>query len=533
MNKLLKIVIAVLLIFHGKQFYSQDNTRSIQERYASTITSDELKEHLYILASDAYKGRDTGSPELKKAAEYLANYYKGLGVPPIVNGISYFQEYDLKRELVASSSMILGKKQRFEFKKDYYSFGGFNSFDWKDIPVVFVGYGIESEKYNDYKNIDVKGALVLCIDGEPLDGSGRSIFTGNNSMSEWSDDFRLKRDIALKKGAKGIVLVDKSFDYVIERITYFLDQPRMSLDYPGEKVEEVLPYFFISPKMAQALLKKSKVKSIENFEKKVSAGDQVYRGKIKSKVSMSFVTETQKFKADNVLCYIEGSDPLLKNEVVVISAHYDHVGEMGGKIYNGADDDGSGTVSAMEIAEAFVEAKKSGNGSRRSILVLHVSGEEKGLLGSEWYSEFPIFPLKNTVCDLNIDMIGRVDDQHKNDPNYVYIIGSDKLSTDLHKISEETNKKHTKLALDYTYNDPNDPNRFYYRSDHYNFAKHNIPVIFYFSGVHEDYHQPGDDPEKIMYDKMATIAKLIFFTAWDVANRDEKLKVDVVNDFKN
>jgi Zn-dependent M28 family amino/carboxypeptidase len=242
--------------------------------------------------------------------------------------------------------------------------------------------------------------------------------------------------------------------------------------------------------------------------------------------------QQESLTAENVLCYIEGSDPVLKNQIVIISAHYDHIGITNGQINNGADDDGSGTVSTLELAEAFMEAKKNGQGPRRSILILNVSGEEKGLLGSEWYSDFPVFPLENTVCDLNIDMIGRKDDQHA-DSNYVYLIGSDKLSTDLHKISEQANNAHTKLALDYTYNDPADPNRFYYRSDHYNFAKHGIPVIFYFSGVHADYHKPGDDVEKIMFDKMTTIARLVFYTAWEVANRDEKLKVDVQNNFGN
>ena len=186
----------------------------------------------------------------------------------------------------------------------------------------------------------------------------------------------------------------------------------------------------------------------------------------------------------------------------------------------------------MEIGEAFYTASKDGKGPRRSVLILHVSGEEKGLLGSEWYSDHPVYPLNSTVCDLNIDMIGRIDAEHK-DSNYVYLIGSDKLSTDLHKISEQCNQTHTNLVLDYTYNSPDDPNRFYYRSDHYNFAKHNIPVIFYFSGVHEDYHKPGDDATKILYNKMETITRLVFHTAWNVANRDERLKVDVTSDFKN
>ena len=229
--------------------------------------------------------------------------------------------------------------------------------------------------------------------------------------------------------------------------------------------------------------------------------------------------------SENVVAYIEGSE--FPDQIVVISAHYDHVGmDAEGNIYNGADDDGSGTVSILEIAEAFKDAVKDGYRPRRSILFLHVTGEEKGLLGSDYYTKNPIFPLENTVTDLNTDMIGRIDPVHKDNPNYIYLIGSDKLSTDLHELSEEINNKYTQFDLDYTYNEDNDPNRFYYRSDHYNFAKHNIPVIFYFNGTHEDYHQPTDTPDKIEYDLMARRAKLIFYTAWEVANRDERLVVD-------
>jgi len=237
------------------------------------------------------------------------------------------------------------------------------------------------------------------------------------------------------------------------------------------------------------------------------------------------------FTSSNILGYIEGSD--LKEELIVISAHYDHIGvNEDGSINNGADDDASGTSAVLEMAEAFKKAKEEGNGPRRSILFLHVSGEEKGLLGSQYYTDNPWFPLQQTVSNLNVDMIGRVDEKHADDENYIYVIGSDKLSTDLHEINENANKTHTNLELDYTYNDPNDPNRFYYRSDHYNFAKYGIPVIFYFSGVHEDYHQPTDTPEKIMHEKTAKIGRLIFHTAWDLANRDERIVVDVENDFK-
>ncbi len=231
--------------------------------------------------------------------------------------------------------------------------------------------------------------------------------------------------------------------------------------------------------------------------------------------------------SENVLAYIEGTEK--PEEIVVLSAHYDHVGvDLDGNIYNGADDDGSGTVGILEIAQAFMQAKKDGKGPKRSILFLHVTGEEKGLYGSKFYTENPVFPLENTVTDLNIDMIGRIDKAHDTDDknNYVYLIGSDRLSTELHNISEEVNKKYIQLDLDYTYNAKNDPNRFYFRSDHYNFAKHNIPIIFYFNGVHEDYHQPTDTPDKINYDLLTKRAQLVFYTAWEVANRSERLIVD-------
>lgn len=228
--------------------------------------------------------------------------------------------------------------------------------------------------------------------------------------------------------------------------------------------------------------------------------------------------------SENVLAYIKGSEK--PDEIIVISAHLDHVGVRRGEIYNGADDDGSGTVALLEIAQAFNEAVKAGKGPKRSVLLLHVTAEEKGLLGSKFYTENPVFPLVNTVTNLNIDMIGRVDPKHKGNPNYIYLIGSDKLSIGLHNLSEAVNKKYTNIQLDYKYNDDNDPNRFYYRSDHYNFAKHNIPVIFYFNGTHADYHRPGDTADKINYEMLEKRTRLIFHTAWEIANRTERIFAD-------
>ncbi|WP_417887256.1 M28 family metallopeptidase [Zunongwangia sp.] len=235
-------------------------------------------------------------------------------------------------------------------------------------------------------------------------------------------------------------------------------------------------------------------------------------------------------KSENVVAFIQGSEN--PEEVVVISSHYDHLGvDEKGNIFNGADDDASGTMAVIEIAEAFAEAVKDGNTPKRSILFLNNTGEEKGLVGSRYYTDNPIFPLENTVANLNIDMIGRIDKQHQNNQNYLYLIGSDKLSTELHELSEKINTKYVQLELDYTYNDENDPNRFYYRSDHYNFAKNDIPIIFYFNGTHPDYHKTTDTAEKLDYQLLAKRTKLIFLTAWEIANRENRLKVNNLSKF--
>ncbi len=229
--------------------------------------------------------------------------------------------------------------------------------------------------------------------------------------------------------------------------------------------------------------------------------------------------------SENVISYIEGSEK--PNEVIIISAHHDHEGiHENGEIYNGADDNGSGTVALLEMAQAFKKAKLDGNGPKRSILFLHLTAEEVGLQGSRFYTQNPAFPLKNTVANLNIDMVGRVDKSHKYNPNYLYIIGADRLSTELHYISEVVNETFFNIKLDYKYNEENDRNRYYYRSDHYNFAKHNIPVIFYFNGEHNDYHQTTDTEDKINYPLLEKRTRLIFATAWQLANQKKRIIVD-------
>ncbi|MBR9915443.1 MAG: M28 family peptidase [Algicola sp.] len=228
--------------------------------------------------------------------------------------------------------------------------------------------------------------------------------------------------------------------------------------------------------------------------------------------------------SQNVIAYIEGTE--LPDEVIIISAHSDHEGYNDNEIYNGADDNGSGTAAVLEMAQAFKKAASEGHGPKRSVVFLHLTGEEVGLNGSRYYTKYPVFSMKNTVANLNIDMIGRVDDDHIDKPNYVYVIGADRLSTELHYISEKANDNFVGLDLDYKLNSDNDPNRYYFRSDHYNFAQKGVPVIFYFNGEHEDYHEPTDTPEKINYTLLAKRTKLIFATAWYLANAENRIVVD-------
>lgn len=241
--------------------------------------------------------------------------------------------------------------------------------------------------------------------------------------------------------------------------------------------------------------------------------------------NMKLRVDNQYVDSQNVVAIIEGEE--LPEEYLVLSSHLDHLGMKEGKIYNGADDDGSGTVALLEIAAAFQKAKSEGHGPKRSIIFLHVTGEEKGLLGSKYYTENPLYPLEKTFTNLNVDMIGRIDPKRSNpNPNYIYLIGSDRLSQDLHQLSETVNATYSKLELDYTFNDENDPNDFYTRSDHYNFAEKQIPVIFYFSGTHEDYHKPTDTASKINYDLLEARTKLIFYTAWEIANKEQSIQLD-------
>ena len=501
--------------------------------YTQEVTLDEkqLRVHLSILASDGFEGRETGEVGQRKAAAYLEAYYASLGFEPCNNG-SYFQMVPMINTQIRGGELVV-ESDTLELAEDFLLYPGLETTQFMDEPLTFVGFGIQTKGWNDYKKYK-GGGIVVMRDGEPTDAEGNSLISGSDEPSEWAESLSKKRELAQSLGAEGLVVVleDEVFGMRRSRMKRWMLRKSTTLDREKEGEGTNIPTLFVSASTADGWLSGSNVESLTNHTSQISSGKPTKAAVLNPAFGMNIDQLRSQFQAENVLAFLEGSDPELKNEVIVVTSHYDHVGIIDGEIHNGADDDGSGTVTVMELARQFVNLGENQNlRPRRSVLFMNVVGEEKGLLGSEYYADHPVFPLENTVANLNIDMIGRTDEAHPDDPRYVYLIGADKLSSQLHEVSEYCNETYTNLALDYTYNAPDDPNRFYYRSDHYNFAKNNIPVIFYFTGVHEDYHKPGDDADKIMYPKMAEIGKLVFHTAWHLANMDDRLVVDRVNDF--
>ncbi|GAB4043296.1 M28 family peptidase [Spirosoma litoris] len=506
-----------------------------QDKFANTITAADLEKHLRILAADDMEGRETGTRGQRKAADYIATQFAAEGLKPIVKEtdgkLGYLQPYTLYKKNWGDFYVSAGGK-RFEPQKDFMPNGLLYLPTETSYETVFAGYGIGDTNYDDYAGRDVKGKAVVVLDDEPKAADGKKLVSGTSEASKWGgpNGWRAKSLLAKEKGAAQLFIISaESAEAFKQQLTQRSAMQarfnRLGLKPGAENVGSV-GVFLVTADMGAALLNTSTATLTQTITQLAQSAKPV-ASSLAGSIAMKADRVDEKTESSNVLGFIEGTDK--KDEVLVISSHYDHIGiSADGQINNGANDDGSGTVSVLEIAQAFAKAKAAGKGPRRSILFLTVSGEEKGLLGSQYYADMsPVIPLEKTVADLNIDMVGRVDDLHlgKSD-NYIYVIGSDKLSSELHKISEETNQKYIKMDLDYKYNDPQDSQRIYYRSDHYNFAKHKIPIIFYFNGLHPDYHKPTDDIEKIDFKLAEKSARLVFYTAWEIANRDQRLVVD-------
>ena len=475
------------------------------QKYGNRITANDLRDCLTILSSDALEGRETGKRGQKIAAAFIRAHFEELGLQAPVNG-DYYQTFDLYTTRPGDNYVTVAGN-RFTNFTDVTFYGNNDSGGEVSVPLIFGGNGSD-EALAQLGDLTGK-AFFLLVEGE---------FPTNDRLQ-----------LLRSKGVKMIfVSHSKSkadFDATSNQIKSFSGKRDLSLQKPLSS-SSVPGVFIVSPLMTEkffGLPRNELIKIMEGGYKK-NAFKKIKPIEIKYRT----YSDLKPIKTENVLGFLEGSDK--KDEVIVITAHYDHVGVkkdgVGDLIHNGADDDGSGTTAVMELAKIFSEAKKEGRGPRRSILFMLVTGEEKGLLGSDYYTQNPVFPLENTVVDLNIDMIGRRDFKHRDSPPYLYVIGADKLSSELNRVSETINKQYSNLIFDYTYNDVSHPDRLYYRSDHWNFAKNNIPIIFYFDGIHEDYHKPSDEIGKIEFDLLTKRTQCIFYTAWEIANRTERIAPD-------
>lgn len=458
--------------------------------YGQGIKAEILSKHLHVLAHDSLDGRETGKSGQKKAARYLVNYFESIGCFKAPGMDSYEQQFDVIESTPGGDLSMNGFA--LTFKKDFIYYGC----------KAKVAYNLPIYTERQLDLVKDKPCMVVYT-------------LRTNDMRAEITSLKSR----LRKSVEGLVLIAKNYNELYEYLEHYVTGKSMRLADGTTKKE--FPIMVVrSEAIYPNLSKEFKYLAGKGKAKKTVSDKEVFT--LKAELNTNEVRLT----SSNILAFIPGSNPKLKNEVIVITAHYDHIGVENSVVYNGADDDGTGTVGLMSLAAQFMQAYKEGHGPDRSILIMPVSGEEKGLLGSSYFAEHPVIPLTSIVADLNIDMIGRNDIAHEKDTNYIYIIGSNMISDELHQINELANKTYTHLNLDYKFNSLSDPNQFYYRSDHYNFAKNGIPVIFYFSGVHEDYHQPTDDVEKIIFSKVELVTRLVYYTACELATRKNRLSIN-------
>jgi hypothetical protein len=516
-QKTLIVALLCLLLAH--------TTTAQVNKFAKSLSVEAMRQDLYFLAGEQCAGRGTDQAGLQVAAEYIAKQMRTAGInPPKItqyNGTTtttdYFQKVPLTKKGIESMNLSVNGKN-YKAYSEFYADKNIVSANITADEIVFLGFGIDDKNYTDL-TINIENKVVLIFEGEPTK-KGISWLTKSNKKSRYAANFRAKVRELKKKNPKAIICAGASISNNINQYGSYLSAPTYDVDdAKAEKsAAETIPVINITPETAKNL--------VANYAKILKKINQ--KGKPKTftfRANMAFGIETfeKQVISQNIAGYIKGTEK--PDEVLVISAHYDHLGSNEKSTYFGADDNGSGTTMVLNLMRVFAKTIGTELAPKRSVLFLFMTGEEKGLLGSEYYTYNPIFPLENTIADLNTDMVGRIDDAHANNPNYVYVIGADKLSTELNEINEAANDN-VGLELDYTYNDENDPNQFYYRSDHYNFAKNGIPVIFYFNGVHADYHQPTDTPDKINYEKMQKIGTLVFYTATDLLNRPNRPTID-------
>lgn len=531
-KNLFAILVAISLLLPTTALAQTVKITANERKAAESITAAQLSSYLHFIASDAMAGRDTPSAGLDVTAEFIKMNLQRWGFKPAGDNGTFFQKMALTREsLDPAKTMLEINGQSYAFADDFYRMRGAGNVSG---PLVFGrdGWMVKSKGIDAFSGVDVAGKIVVLsspafsqqtVIPRPA-GVAQDDLKGEAGV-EWASPV----EYAKKKGAAGVIVIaPPQLQGMWPQLRNFLGRGSLFVDkLRGDQAnaDDEMPVFLVSEKVGDAIF----------------AGETGNKGsasafELKKTAKVGAATKVEKMMTQNVVAIWEGSDPTLKNEMVAVGAHYDHVGTNENargddKIWNGADDDGSGTTAVLAMAEALAKAPQR---PKRSVLLVWHAGEEKGLWGAEYFNKFPTVNIKNVVAQLNIDMIGRSrkpgDTNEKNKdlsgPNEVYVIGSEMMSSTLGAITKGTNAAYRNLTYNVRYDDPKDTNRFFFRSDHFHYAQNGIPITFWFTGVHEDYHQPGDHPDKIDYQKMETIARTIFLTMWELTDLKERPKID-------
>lgn len=497
------------------QFFVANAQDSSLMQYLKTIKADELTEHVRILSSEEYEGRGTGERGQHLASQYLKEQFVLMNLEgPSPTGDPYFQEFQLVTGGVQGLEIVNGEDTLTT--NSHLAVIGKIAATKGEYDIIFVGYGIDDEKYSDYEDIDVSGKIVAYLAGEPKTKNGKYLLS-DSYLPEYNDNGKTKTKIALSKGAIAAIRINPDQEQVkkmVSMLQKFKGRGMWSLiqDNPQESeitavihvgIEDAVKLFSVE----QSTLDKS-IKKLKNRKKNATP--------LESHVSIQTNQGEERIDTENVVAFLPGTE--LKDEVVVITAHFDHLGKRKDNIYYGADDNATGTAAVIEIAEAFAEMARAGMKPKRSILFMPVSGEERGLLGSRYYVRNPIFPLKSTVATINMDMIGRSDDSHLDNPNYVYVYLSDTANSELFKkVINAAKYVEGNLRPEYKY--ITDRKSSIGGSDHASFEEFDIPVLYFYCGIHEDYHSPNDTWDKIEYEKLTAITRMVFTSAWNIANK--------------
>jgi hypothetical protein len=497
------------------------------------ITAAQLRNYLEFIASDELEGRDTPSRGLDIAAMYIADHLKTWGIKPAGDNGTYFQKFPLRRNKIdAGGTRLSLNNQTFVYGEDFLS--SFNPANISGSQIVYAGHGwfIKSKNIDAFSGIDVKDKVVVVANNLPKG------ITFKDLQGKHGEDWAEPALYAQMKGARAVITFANYNNLANWQGTRWAQTEKGGLEFGKPQTLITIPTITASPRLISALFFGEKASGNNVYTRGITQDfAEAFDLKATKRINLSVAVRTEETHSQNVIGILEGSDPVLKNEYVAIGAHYDHVGmnpfwNGEDKIWNGADDDGSGTVAVLSMAEAFT---KGAVRPKRSILFIWVAGEEKGLWGSEYFTDNPTVPIGSIVTQLNIDMIGRA--QGAGDENHpqnkalpkqgeVFVIGSKLMSTELGEVSEAVNKSYLNMSFNYKYDDPKDPEQFFYRSDHFNFARKGVPIIFYMDGSHADYHQTSDSIEKIDFVNMERIARTIFATGWELANRPARPKVD-------